>query len=103
MASELKITRNSLQGLVIEDLGLYHCSSSAITPLKYTKGPRSHPIDDEKKRLVKSKLKRYANEDLERIVFSVEKLFTFGESIKRQNIRSKHRKYTRRDENRGTL
>ena len=80
MALELKISRGSLRRIVNRDLGL-----------SSFKRKRVHFLTDKirAKRLSRSKglLTRFANQGLEKVLFSDEKLFTVEEASNRQNDR----------------
>jgi inhibitor of nuclear factor kappa-B kinase subunit alpha len=80
LASQMDVSRRSIQRIVKEDLGL--------TPFKRRK---AHGLSKQqrKTRLERSKalLQRYADEDVERIVFSDEKLFVIEEHLNAQNDR----------------
>jgi inhibitor of nuclear factor kappa-B kinase subunit alpha len=80
LASQMVVSRRSIQRIIKEDLGLM--------PFKRRK---VHGLTMQQRgaRLERSKalLRRYANEDLERIVFSDEKLFVIEEHLNAQNDR----------------
>ena len=80
MAHQLKISRSSLNRVVKEELGLRPYKKRKIHGLTRLQ---------EKKRLERSKvlLERYADEKLDEIIFSDEKLFGVEERFNKQNDR----------------
>ena len=80
MAVELKVSRGSLQNLVRNDLGLRSFKRKKVHFL-------SKQIREKRKSRSKILLNRLANQGLERVVFSDEKLFTIEEATNTQNDR----------------
>ena len=80
MAVELKVSRGSLQNLVRNDIGLRSFKRKKVHFL-------SKQIREKRKSRSKILLNRLANQGLERVVFSDEKLFTIEEATNVQNDR----------------
>lgn len=80
MAQELKVSRGTLQKLISKDL--------KIRPFKKYKA-HYLTLDMQKKRLQRCKLllQRYANQDVEKILFTDEKLFLIEPPLNSQNDR----------------
>ena len=80
MTVELKVSRGSLQNLVRNDLGLRSFKRKKVHFL-------SKQIREKRKSTSKILLNRLANQGLERVVFSHEKLYTIVDSTNTQNDR----------------